>query len=48
MTLLHMACIQENIELVKIMAKDLEYFKEIVDNDTGGGEEGWTPLIWTA
>lgn len=30
------------------MAKELDWFHEVVDDNTGGGEDGWTPLMWAA
>ena len=30
------------------MAEELEWFDKVVDDDTGGGEDRWTPLMWAA
>lgn len=46
LNILHRACFDQNYELVKMMCSELEYFPEIVDDDSN--DEGWTALLWAA
>jgi hypothetical protein len=48
MSLLHHACFDQDVVLVKLMSQHLEWFPNVVNDDTHGGEDGWTPLIWAA
>ena len=46
LNILHRACFDQNLEMVKLMSSELEYFPEIVNDDSN--EEGWTALLWAA
>ena len=44
--MLHVACIDQDIDFIRQLQRELPYFNEIVDDDSNG--DGWTPLLWAA
>ena len=46
LNILHRACFDSNFDLVKMMSDEIEYFQDIVDDQSN--EEGWTALLWAA
>lgn len=46
MSLLHVACRNQDLDFVKIMAAEAKYFKQIVNDNSN--QEQWTPIMWAA
>ena len=46
MTILHHAAFEGNLEIVKILKQELNFFGDIVDDSSN--ESGWTPLTLAA
>ena len=47
-TVLNFVCQQRDdyaLELVKVMAKELNYFTDVVNEEE---EQGWTPVLWAS
>ena len=46
MSLLHVACFDQDLEFIRELQKELPYFTEIVNDNSNS--DGWTPLLWAA